>query len=85
MHTDEMWDKLKTCVNETAVLIDGKERKIKGNGWFDEEWHQMLEEKNKVYKAMININSRSNVLKYHNKRKEVNYFVKRKGKYLGRS
>ena len=32
----------------------------------------MLEEKNKIYKATININTRSNVLKYHDKKREVN-------------
>ena len=40
----------------------------------------MLEEENKVYKAMININIRSNVIKYHNKRKVANklFFQKKR-------
>jgi hypothetical protein len=54
---NEIWNKIKTGINEAAGKIIRREEKAQRNSWFDEKYQIILVDKKRVYDKMINRNS----------------------------
>ncbi|XP_055380697.1 craniofacial development protein 2-like [Condylostylus longicornis] len=75
----ENWSKLKNAVTETAERIIGK-KITSNNDWYDQECAIVNEIKNQARTKYLERPTRSNLLRYHEKRKNAKQILKRKKK-----
>src|SRR5215469_14175728 len=77
-HTEEEWKQLKGAIIEAAEQTIGYQPKPDGRGWFDDECHRALEEKNLAYKKWIDRPTRTKRLEYERLRKIAHKICKTK-------
>ena len=63
-HIEEDWKQLKEVIKEAAEQTIGYQPKSDRRGWFDDECHRALEEKNAAHKKWIDRTTRANRLVY---------------------
>jgi hypothetical protein len=84
-HINEICNKIKMGVNEAAGKIIGKEERPQRNSWFDEEYHKILEDKNRAYNKMINRSTRKSEQEYKDKRREEHKIFRQKKRAMFQS
>lgn len=75
---EKEWEKIKNAINEAAEETVGENKRIRNADWFDDECAQIIQEKNKARKRMIQKETRMNTERYQEMRRKANRVCKKK-------
>ena len=60
-HVEAAWEDIKQVICKAAGNILGQKPRTVRNGWYDEEWKEMLEEQNNEHLKMLQRKTQSNI------------------------
>ena len=78
MGVEEQWKRIQRVIKEAAEETTQEQKLIRKENWFDEEYTQIIADKNIARRKMLEKETRTNTRRYQELREEANRICKKK-------